>query len=279
MARASMNWLIRHLRMQINDSVPVALASDEYYFGDTVKISNEYRDLDGNLTDPTSPIVTITNPQGTITINAATPTKESTGVYIYNYAPTEVGGYWQYVFGGSVGGLATSWPFKQFLVLVDGAKYTWTDNELQTILDANRRIIRRELLRADVDGKQHTSERGMLEGSIVTWDDDDTIIAIWNSDSGSATAATPDSWNLVDGIFVWTADQNATYYLDAKTYNIHAAIADCMDQLAMDRTRAVSWSRGGVSYTYNNFIDLARTHRSLAGARSTKLVRTYRTER
>ncbi len=278
MARASMNWLIRHLRMQINDSVPIALADDEYYVGDAVKLSNTYKDLDGVLTDPTSPTITITDPNGTVTVNAATPTQESTGVYFYYYAPTAVEGYWKVEFGGTVSTLATAWPFQRFRVFLD-EKFTWTDDELQRILDANRRIIRRELLRADVDGKQYASERGMLEGSVVTWDDDDTIIAIWNSDSGSATAATPDSWNLTDGIFTWTSDQNATYYLDAKTYNIHAAIADCMDQLSMDRARAVSWSRGGVSYTYNNFIDLAKTHRALAGARSTKLVRTYRTER
>ena len=279
MARASMNWLIQHLRMQINDSVPIALASDEYYKGDTVKLSNDYKDFDGVLTNPTSPTITITDPNGTVTVNAATPTEESTGVFIYYYAPTAVEGYWKVEFDGSVDSKETVWPMQQFRVFVDGGKYTWTDNELQRILDANRRIIRRERLRADVDGKQYASERGMLEGSVVTWDDDDTIIAIWDSDSGSATSKTPASWNLVDGIFVWTADQNATYYLDAKTYNIHAAIADCMDQLAMDRTRAVSWSRGSVSYTYSNFIDLAKTHRSLAGARSTKIVRTYRTER
>lgn len=279
MARASMNWLIRHLRMQVNDSVPIALASDEYYFGDTVKISNEYRNLAGVLTNPTDPTVTITDPQGTVTVTAAVPTEESTGVFFYNYAPTEVEGYWQYVFGGSVEALPTSWPFKQFRVFVDGAKYTWTDNELQTILDANRVILRRERLRNDVDQKQFYSERKFLEGSLVTWDDDDTIIRIWDSSAGSASALTPDSWNLTDSIFVWTAEQNGTYYLDAKSYNIHGAIADCMDQLSMDRTRATSWSRGGISYTYGDYRDLANTHRALAGAKSTKLVRTYRTER
>ncbi len=265
--------------MQANDSVPIALASDEYYFGDTVKITNEYRDLDGNLTTPTDPTVTITDPNGTVTVTAAIPAEESTGIFFYNYAPTEVEGYWLYVFGGSVDALPTSWPLKQFRVFVDGAKYTWTDNELQTILDANRMIIRRELLRNDVDQKQFYSESKFLEGSLVTWDDDATKIKIWNSSAGSATAATPDSWNLTDGIFTWTADQNNTYYLDAKSYNIHGAIADCMDQLAMDRTRATAWTRGGVSYTYSEYKELAMTHRSLAGAKSTKLVRTYRTER
>ena len=278
MARASMNWLIRYLRMQVNDSVPIAL-DDEYYFGDTVKLSNDYNDLDGDLTDPVSPTITITDPNGTVTVSAATPDQESTGVYIYYYAPTEIEGYWKVEFGGTVETYVTSWPMQQFRVFVDGGKYTWTDNELQTILDANRTIIRRERLRNDVDQKQFYSERKFLEGSLVTWDNDDTIIKIWDSDAGSASAASPDSWNLTDGIFVWTAAQNNTLYLDAKSYNMHGAIADCMDQLAMDRTRATAWTRGGVSYTYNDFRDIAKDHRSQAGAKSTKIVRTYRTER
>jgi len=277
MARASMNWLIQHLRMQVNDSVPIALASDEYYFGDTIKLQNIYKDLDGNNTDPASPTVTITDPNGTVTVNAATPTQSATGIYYYNYAPTEVGGFWKAVFGGTVESLPTTWP-KRWEVFLD-EKHTWTDDELQRILDANRVILRRERLRADVDGKQYASERQYLEGSVVTWDDDDTIIKIWDSDAGSATAATPSTWNLVDGVFAWTSDQSATYYLDAKSYNIHGAIADCMDQLAMDRTKAIAWTRGGISYTYSDYRDLAMSHRSLAGAKSTKLVRTYRTEK
>ena len=276
MARATMNHIISQLRLKLNDAAPIALASDEYYFGDTVKVSNEYRDLDGNLTNPTAPTVTITDPNGTVTVAAATPTEESTGIFFYNYAPTEVEGYWQYVFGGTVESLPTSWPFKQFRVFVDGAKYTWTDNELQIFLDLHRRRIYRKRLEVDQDSQVFESGFTMLEGSTVAWSgsgDPEDVINIWDRSGRDATAKTPTSYNLVSGTFNFDSEQTLQpYYLDGLSYSIAGAMSECMEQLAADPNRAKSWSRGSVSYTYGDFLDMSRRLRKSAGTDKARLV-------
>lgn len=276
MARATMNHIIKHLRLKVNDAIPIALASDEYYFGDTVKISNEYRDLDGDLTNPTDPTVTITDPNGTVTVTADTPTEESTGIFFYNYAPTEVEGYWEYVFGGSVESLPTSWPFKQFRVFVDGAKYTWTDNELQTFLDLHRRRLDRVKLDVDQDWQVFEARFTMLEGSVVTWSgagDPEDVVNIWDRPGRDATAKTPTSYNLTSGTLNFDSEQNLQpYYLDGLSYNINGAMAECMEQLGLDPDRAKSWSRGSVSYTYQDFFDMAKRLRKSAGTDKGRLV-------
>ena len=276
MARITMNHIIKHLRLRVNDFVPIALASDEYYFGDTVKVSNEYRSLAGVLTTPTDPTVTITDPDGTVTVTAETPTEESTGVWFKNYAPTEVEGYWQYVFGGSVESLPTSWPFKQFRVFVDGAKYTWTDNELQVFLDLHRTRINRKKLDVDPDWQVFEGRHTMLEGSTVTWSgtgDPEEKINIWDRPGRDATFKTPTSFNLTSGTFRFDSEQSSQpYYLDAYTYNINGAMAECFEQLASDQNRAIEWSRGGVSYTYESFLTMAETSRKAAGTPKGRLV-------
>lgn len=169
----------------------------------------------------------------------------------------------------------------------DGGSDIWTNDELQTYLDMHKVRIRRELLRYDADQKLYLSALGLLEGTYnsstdsgASWDDDSTIIKIWQSASGGATSAgSPDHWNLTEGAFWWNADQNDTYYLDAIHYNLEGAIAECLEQLAMDPQKARVWGRGGVTYTHYSLMQMAEYHRKLAGARSTKLKRTYRTEK
>ena len=167
----------------------------------------------------------------------------------------------------------------------DSDSSIWTDDQMQKMLDRNRFIIRRELLRVDVDRLQFYSKFGNLEGTYAystesgaTWDGDAAIIKLWDSGSAGAIAITPDGWNLVDGLFAFDSEQNKSCYLDGLSYNLHGAIAEAMEQLAMDRDRAASWSRGGVQFTQYNLLELARYHRSLAGPRGTTVVRTYRQE-
>jgi len=167
----------------------------------------------------------------------------------------------------------------------DTGEDVWTDNELQKILDRNRVHIRRELLQEDVDEERFFSRFSNLEGTYAysteanaEWDDNADIIKIWDSDSGDATAIVPDNWNLVDGTFTFDSEQDDACYLDAISYNLNGAAAECFEQLAADRTRAHQWARGGASHTVTSFLELAKYFRSLAGLRSTTVVRTYRTE-
>ncbi len=167
----------------------------------------------------------------------------------------------------------------------DGASTVWTDEELQQYLDMHTVPIRRLKLLKDADEKIYLSKLGLLEGtynldtdSSASWDDDSTIIQILDSTGSGATSVTPDEWNLTIGRFVWDTSQNNTYYLDATHYNIEGAVAECLEQLAMDPVKAQMWTRGGVTYRHYDLLQMARYHRSLAGARATTLKRTYRTE-
>lgn len=55
----------------------------------TVRFLVKYKDFSGLKVDPTSPAITIVDSAGNIEVNAQTPTKEETGIYYYDWKPTE----------------------------------------------------------------------------------------------------------------------------------------------------------------------------------------------
>ena len=280
MARTGLGYIIKLLRLQVNDATPISLASNEYYAGDTIKLQNTYKNLSDVATDPDDPTVTITTPDGTVAVDA-TPTQSATGVYFYNYAPTAIEGYWKVVFGGSISNAPTLWSDTFRVLLTE--RFAWTDDELQKFLDLNRRSIRRELLTPASDRLEFSSAFQLLEGTSATdaevgasWDNDRAIIKLWSGSGSGATAITPATWNLVDGVVGFDSEQSNSVYMDARRYVLNGAIAMCYDQLASDPTRATSWSRGSVSYTFSDFQQMAQSHRNLMGAKTTRVNRVYR---
>lgn len=144
----------------------------------------------------------------------------------------------------------------------------WTDDQLQTYLDMHRVHVRREFLTKDVDGMIYLSKFGMLEEDIVLWDG--CSIGAVEIPSSEYIA------NLVDGTFSFAGNQDNTYYLDAKSYDVHGAMAECMEQLAMDPNKARAWERGSVRYTHYDYMEMAKYHRNLAEIRGTTIVKTYK---
>ena len=144
----------------------------------------------------------------------------------------------------------------------------WTDDQLQNYLDMHRVHVRRELLSKDVDEMVYLSKYGMLEDDVVLWDSCSANSAEVSSNNYTA--------NLVDGMFSFAENQNNAYYLDAKSYEIHSAIAECMEQLAMDPSKARAWERGGVRYTHYDYMEMAKYHRNISGIKSIAINRTYR---
>ena len=265
MARDSMTWLIQNLRLKINDEGPAELGSDEYYLGNSIKLTYTYRDDDGAATDPTSPTVNVWDPDGTKVVDAVTPTKIETGVYYYNYRIPVAGpeGVWRAEFTGVVYGTIREHPIEFEAILT---KRIWTDDELQNYLDMHRIHVYRELLHQDVDEKVFSSKFGMFEDDVILWDS----VGLGSSE------ASPDNSNLVDGVFTFVDVQNGPYYLDGKSYNIHGAVAECMEQLAMDPNKAREWGRGSVKYSHYDLMEMAKYHRNFAGIRDTAIVKIYK---
>ncbi len=267
-ARSSMIWLIRELRRKVHDEEPAVLDDDEYYAGDSIKFTHTYQDLNGNPTEPSSPTVTIWNPEKTPAVEDGTPISTGeTGEYEYVYQLPIVGpeGVWRIELAGAVGEYVSRYS-KEFRVLI--TKRIWIDDDLQGYLDMHRVHVRREFLMRDVDSGVYYSKFGMFEDNAILRD----------SASANATEIPSSNYaaNLVDGVFTFTEDQNDFYYLDGKSYNLHGAIAECLEQLAMDPNKAREWERGGVKYSHYDYMEMAKYHRNLAGPRSTIIVKTYR---
>ena len=143
----------------------------------------------------------------------------------------------------------------------------WLDDELQNYLDMHRIHLVKEPLAYDPSAKIYRSGYGMLEADSSLWDSNlPGAIEINNS---KYTA------NLIDGTFGFEISQDCTYYLDAKSYDIHGAIAECLEQLAMDQNRAKTWNRGSVSYTHYDLMEMAQYHRNLTGMKSIGCLRIY----
>ncbi len=263
--RESMKWLINFLRLKVNDEGVTILDSDQYYAGDSIKLTCEYTDLNGAPADPSSPTVTIWDSIGALIIDHATPVDTGVaGVRYYIYRIPEAGpkGVWRAEFTGNIDSYVSEYPI-EFEVVT--SKRIWTDEELQDLLDLHRIHVRRELLAKDADGKTYYSNYSMFEDDVTLWD----------GISSNSAIVLPSSSNMVDGTFSFDTAQDRNYYLDGKSYNIHNTIAECMEQLAMDPNRARAWERGGVKYTHYDFLEISKYHRNLAGIKSTKAIRVY----
>lgn len=143
----------------------------------------------------------------------------------------------------------------------------WTDDDLQNYLDMYCIHLIREPLRCDPDHKVYYSDFGMLEADVSLWDSELT-----GANEIPNTSYIP---NLIEGTFRFTNSQSKKYYMDGKSYNIHGAIAECMEQLAMDQNRAKRWNRGSVEFTHYDLLEISRYHRQLSGLQNTRMIRTY----
>ena len=163
------------------------------------------------------------------------------------------------------------------LKINDTGSTIWTDDdELQVFLDLHRQRVNRKKLDVDPDWQVFEGRFTMLEGSTSSWSgagDPEDVINVWDRPGQAGTYKTPTSYNLVSGTFNFDSKQTLQpYYLDALSYNINGAIAECYEQLASDQSRAKAWSRGGVSYTYDGFMDMAKRFKQMAGADKGRLV-------
>jgi hypothetical protein len=110
-------------------------------FGKSERIYREYRNQGNTLTDPTSPFVTIYDPEG-ITFDSGSPTKESTGVYYFNIGLTTASatkeGIYQAYWEGTIGSSLVTMDTPQYFW---GIRVPWQITKFDSIINSIRRMI------------------------------------------------------------------------------------------------------------------------------------------
>lgn len=100
--------------------------------GSLIKISGEYRAANGSLVNPTSPVVTIYRPDGTVAVSAGVPARLTTGIFVFGYLLEQAAmlGIWRAVWTGTFSGTAVT-SDDVFEVTVQGTPEVPISNEIQ----------------------------------------------------------------------------------------------------------------------------------------------------
>lgn len=110
-------------------------------FGKTERLYIEYKDSNGDLTNPSSPLVTIYDPDG-VFLDSGVPTQESTGIYYYpvllSTASTTKEGLYQAFWEGTIGSSFITMDEPQHF---QGIKVPWQITQPDSIIQSIRRII------------------------------------------------------------------------------------------------------------------------------------------
>lgn len=263
-----MGWIIQELRRKVYDYGPLTFDSDVYYLGDTIQLSRQFKKLTGTNSVVTNAKVGIWCPDGTVKVSSGTPTTSAgIGLRTYNFvtATTYSTGIWRAQFTGSVSGVTRRYT-QEFQIRK--SQRIWSDDELQNYLDKSSVFIGdniREKLARNVAYTRYFSKFDTFEWA-----------TLYNTDDESGVAVTPTTSNLVKGEFTFTIAQDEEIYLEGMCYNIYAAAAECLEELAGDPNRSSSWSRGGISHRSQDPLELAQYYRRLAhGGRSVVLNKIY----
>ncbi len=154
----------------------------------------------------------------------------------------------------------------------------FTDQQVQDELDREdcRLYIDRELLAVDVKKKVYQSNYDMLEGDASTWSGAETI-AIYDSQSDSALEKDPDSWNLIDGTFTYSAAQtDLTRYLTGWSYDIHRVAGGLFIKLSAKESITPSAGQtGGAIRSRGELQWLARQQFAIARRVNRQIDRVY----
>lgn len=150
----------------------------------------------------------------------------------------------------------------------DTASATWTDQQLQDILDRWREYVgfsTRVKLFSDDEAKVFVGPYRNIE-SAKLYD---------AANNGNLVSASNYTADLIACSFTFTTEQSSYLYLYAVTYNIWDAAADALEELLADSSRVRQWSRGAVSQTGYDLESLIKSYRSQGGVNTVGAVRVY----
>jgi len=254
--RSTMFDIIKDLRHKVFDYLAEELDDDEHHPGDTAQFTIYFRDYAGTLTDPATSSAQIIDSDNNTRVAAGTLTQTATGTYVYYYTvpATAMQGDWKMVAEGDVGGYAS---INAELFKVRARHYIWTDEELQRVLDRNRKRIVREQMSHNATYLIYMSAFNNLEEA-----------QIYDSSSDSATLISSSTYtaNLDIGEFTFTSAQDLmSYYMDGISYDLYSSACELLRELRVDPSRAKQWSRGSVSHTGYDLTEIIKDYMRQSG--------------
>jgi len=268
MARSEMAWLIADVRNKVRDSDAEEFDPGVYYPGDTIRLSQRFRDLASAYATVSNPVAKIWSPGGVVKVTAATcVTSTATGMVYYDFVSSQAmsNGVWRVQHTGSVGSTVRRYS-TDFEILK--RQRIFTDDEIQTALDRNCVYVgldNRELLKHNPGYTKYLSEFSDFE-----W------VTIYDGTSSTSGEVTPTTSDLIKGIFTFSSGQGGNLFLEGESYNPYIAAAELLEELAADPNRSWNWTRGTIGHQAIDPLELARRLRSThQNAKSVKLVRTY----
>ena len=256
--REAMRPLIKELRRRIYDYRPGELGVEVYPLGDTMRLQFTFRNLSSTLKNPVTASIKIFGPGGSVKVTSAHGASTGvTGVVKYDYRISTAAS--EGIYYGRMAAVMsqdsskiTMAQTKEFTVM--SLERTWSDQELQDALDANANFVgidpTRELLKRDVSYTRYFSGYDHFEWA-----------TLYDGDLNTSTAYTPNTTNLIKGEFVFTTAQNIELYLEGMCYDIIAAAAELLEELAADPERVTKWSSGQISQTMADPLNLAKEYR------------------
>lgn len=269
MARSTLQPLIKDLRRKVYDYLPDTFEASVHMVGDAVRLAFQFRDMASvAATVANTGIAKIYSPQeALITSDGIMAVSSATGMRYYDFQSSNgmSQGVWRAEFQGTVGAVRRR-GFQQFELR--NSQYLWTDDEMQIALDRARIFTgkKRELLKRNVAFTRYLSDASNYEWA-----------TLYNTETSIGTAVTPDNADLIAGEWTFNTAQSKDLFVEGHYFNIYAAASELLEELAADPNRAAIWSRGAVSQTGTQPLELATYYRRLAhGGRTTQQVRIYR---
>lgn len=150
-----------------------------------------------------------------------------------------------------------------------GDTQTWSDDQIQDVLDAGRTDYRFLQLRP-----AFTTVNGVLEyldfyAPVGDWEEDYTFCR-WYT-----TPVTPSAAEPISGHFTFATSTLSPVYITGKSYDLYRAAADLLEREAAQWVKAYAMTANGQSLqrnqVYQNMLALARSYRGKARARVVKM--------
>ncbi len=152
-----------------------------------------------------------------------------------------------------------------------GASQSWSDDELQDFLDANRLDVRHAALRPEP----------AWTGGTVTYTDYFADYGEWESDvtleDSNGDDLTPSASNLVAGHWTFADGQDPNVYVTGKTFDLWAAAADVLEAWAAKVALEFDFDADGSGYKRSQkreaLLAVAAQYRRKARPRKAPMVR------